>query len=415
MALTQISTAGVKDDAVTAGKIPANAVGSSELADNAVDTAAIADDAVTGAKIADDSINSEHFVDGSIDAVHLANNSILTAKIGNDEVTTAKLADDAVTGAKLADNAVVRANITDGEVTSAKLDSNAVTTSKINNNAVTEDKLNSGAVTQTKISDQSIINAKVDNAAAIAGTKISPDFGSQNIETDGEVRTGTYIKTRVAGGGHFYLRNNSTGANYSSHFQTCSGGESSNVQTFVHYYHGGYAELLHQGTSVIRTLGTGVQFRNGGNVSGQLTPNGLCFGSDTAAANALDDYEEGNWTPTITGGNHSISSTHYAKYVKIGKLVQLTAYFGLNAGTGNTNAFVIGGLPFNSASNAYSPNAIDIGKGGKKGAYARVTSNGTHMDVLYSSESLSAGRYSVKGNEVSGDDYIILAASYHVA
>ena len=53
MALTQISTAGVKDDAVTSGKIPANAVGSSELADNAVDTAAIADNAVTGAKIAD--------------------------------------------------------------------------------------------------------------------------------------------------------------------------------------------------------------------------------------------------------------------------------------------------------------------------------------------------------------------------
>ena len=54
MALTQISTAGVKDDAVTAGKIPANAVGSSELADNAVDTNAIADDAVTAGKLADD-------------------------------------------------------------------------------------------------------------------------------------------------------------------------------------------------------------------------------------------------------------------------------------------------------------------------------------------------------------------------
>ena len=51
MALTQISTAGVKDDAVTSGKIPANAVGSSELADNAVDTAAIADQAVTLAKL----------------------------------------------------------------------------------------------------------------------------------------------------------------------------------------------------------------------------------------------------------------------------------------------------------------------------------------------------------------------------
>ena len=52
MALTQISTAGVKDDAVTSGKIPANAVGSSELADNAVDTAAIANNAVTNSKLA---------------------------------------------------------------------------------------------------------------------------------------------------------------------------------------------------------------------------------------------------------------------------------------------------------------------------------------------------------------------------
>ena len=56
MAITQTGTGGIKDDAVTAGKIPANAVGSSELADNAVDTAAISDDAVTTAKIADGSI-----------------------------------------------------------------------------------------------------------------------------------------------------------------------------------------------------------------------------------------------------------------------------------------------------------------------------------------------------------------------
>ena len=36
MALTKIGTGGIKDDAVTSGKIPANAVGSSEIADEAV-------------------------------------------------------------------------------------------------------------------------------------------------------------------------------------------------------------------------------------------------------------------------------------------------------------------------------------------------------------------------------------------
>ena len=48
-----------------------------------------------------------------------------------------------------------------------------------------------------------------------------------------------------------------------SHFQTYSGGENDNVQTYIHYYHGGYAELLHQGNSSDRArndaLGTKTQ------------------------------------------------------------------------------------------------------------------------------------------------------------
>ena len=51
MALTKISTGGVKDDAVTAGKIPANAIGSSEIASNAVTVAELAVDAVEDDRI----------------------------------------------------------------------------------------------------------------------------------------------------------------------------------------------------------------------------------------------------------------------------------------------------------------------------------------------------------------------------
>lgn len=88
MGLTQISTAGVKDDAVTAGKIPANAVGSSELADNAVDTAALADDAVTNAKLADNSVNSNNYVDGSINTAHIADANVTAAKLASGVQTT---------------------------------------------------------------------------------------------------------------------------------------------------------------------------------------------------------------------------------------------------------------------------------------------------------------------------------------
>ena len=91
MALTKISTDGVKDDAVTAGKIPANAVGSSELADNAVDTAAIATGAVTTAKIANDAIDGNKIADDAVGGAAILNNSISTSKIQDNAITLAKL------------------------------------------------------------------------------------------------------------------------------------------------------------------------------------------------------------------------------------------------------------------------------------------------------------------------------------
>ena len=51
MGLTQVSTDGVKNDAITKTKIPANQIEASELADNAVDTNAIADQAVALSKL----------------------------------------------------------------------------------------------------------------------------------------------------------------------------------------------------------------------------------------------------------------------------------------------------------------------------------------------------------------------------
>ena len=54
---------------------------------------------------------------------------------------------------------------------------------------------------------------------------------------------------------------------------------------------------------------------------------GIQFNSDTASANALNDYEEGTWTPHIDGWDtytpYSGSSYHYNWYVKVGKLVHI--------------------------------------------------------------------------------------------
>ena len=66
MGLTQVSTDGVKNDAITKTKIPANQIEASELADNAVDTNAIANDAVTNAKIAAGVVNTSELTDNAV-------------------------------------------------------------------------------------------------------------------------------------------------------------------------------------------------------------------------------------------------------------------------------------------------------------------------------------------------------------
>ena len=52
-----------------------------------------------------------------------------------------------------------------------------------------------GTVTSTMLLDGTIVNADVNAAAAIAGTKINPDFGSQNVTTTGTSTAASFIPT----------------------------------------------------------------------------------------------------------------------------------------------------------------------------------------------------------------------------
>ena len=86
----------------------------------------------------------------------------------------------------------------------------------------------------------------------------------------------------------------------------------------------------------------------GGTLRLRIDSDGLKFGSDTATANGLNDYERGLWTPTITGGGTSISyGNRRAWYVKIGEFVHASFYITFSA-QGDGNQFVMGGLPFTS-------------------------------------------------------------------
>ena len=81
-----------------------------------------------------------------------------------------------------------------------------------------------------------------------------------------------------------------------------------------------------------------------------LSGGGLTFNGDTAAANALDDYEEGTFTPSYTSGTSSATySVQTGRYTKIGDRVFFNFELDGNSITGNTDHLYIGGLPFTSS------------------------------------------------------------------
>ncbi len=78
---------------------------------------------------------------------------------------------------------------------------------------------------------------------------------------------------------------------------------------------------------------------------------GIKFNGDTAAANALDDYEEGTWTPALTNGCYTNLSYHHQNgyYTKIGNVVHFSIYIYVYQASGAASAIHIT-LPFTSMS-----------------------------------------------------------------
>ena len=76
---------------------------------------------------------------------------------------------------------------------------------------------------------------------------------------------------------------------------------------------------------------------------------GIGFNGDTAAANALDDYEEGTFTPTYSLGFTGITySAQQGRYTKTGDVVNYTIALTMSAATASANHVRISGLPFTS-------------------------------------------------------------------
>ncbi len=264
--------------------------------------------------------------------------AVQTVNPGAGSVGTTALVDSSVTEAKLN----VSNSPTNGYVLSAQAGATggltwavdaggAALTGSTNNTVTTVTGANAIQGETNFIYNGTIIGAGADGANADLGSGIHikkadsgasalADANALVIESDAD--TGLSILQHTGGNGTIAF-----------------GDSGDNNIGMIQYYHGSVnAMVFHtNGSEKVRILSSG----------------GITFNGDTATANALDDYEEGTFTPVL-GGSGGTSGQSYGlqagNYIKIGDRVFIDANTSLsNKGTITGNV-VVSGLPFTSKS-----------------------------------------------------------------
>jgi hypothetical protein len=411
MALTQVSTDGVKNDAITKTKIPANQIEASELADNAVDTNAIADQAVALSKL-------PHGTSSNDGKFLRANNG---ADPSFETVTSTTINNNA-------DNRVITgsgtANTLNGEAGLLFDGTNLGL-------GITPDSHNA-SVKSLQIGTVTNLFNETSDDYTILGNNIYFHSGGTNKRIKAQecsrimMNAGEFVFERA---GADSADSNIT---FTRHFKIDANGNAfvenpSEARLQVKTPSNGIIALRADGGNT--QLGTwsdhDLKIVRNSTIKASFTSNGLCFNSDTAAANALDDYEEGTWTPVLKSGNNTISYSGGSptfRYTKIGNMVYVNFTSGGTTTSGTTGGdFAIEGLPFTSISSSRHIGSII----NNWGSGLQLTSNfvyihlnaGTATIHPYSkSTSSSGGNYShVQVNGVGNSTHMQWSLVYQAA
>ena len=164
---------------------------------------------------------------------------------------------------------------------------------------------------------------------------------------------------------------------------------------------------------------TGISISGNGGTATQvkIDADGIKFGTDTAAANALDDYEEGVFTPTLAGG----TSAHNMHYTKIGRVVHISGTLAFDSISGQSGNMTIGGLPYTSintldsyttlCSHAYD--SLNVGNTTYQFQTLRINSGSTNMMII-----IPAGNGNIRTfaqySHVSGSTFRFRVAGYYI-
>ena len=107
------------------------------------------------------------------------------------------------------------------------------------------------------------------------------------------------------------------------------------------------------GDQAIECSGDLTFYTNASNIAARLDQDGLKFNADTAAANALDDYEEGTWTPSNPNAGYTFANTA-GYYTKVGRMVHWFLHATISLVPNDNNVYEIHGLPYTSSNASHN-------------------------------------------------------------
>jgi len=186
-----------------------------------------------------------------------------------------------------------------------------------------------GAIATADIADDAVTGDKLSNDVAIANNL---------TVTGGAIGIGTSTVSTAVGGGVEVHRAN---------------GSSFRIEDTTNSVVG-ELQVYSSGVNLVAQTNHPIIISPNNSEIARFTTAGLHIGG-TGAANALDDYEEGTWTPVIIGSSSAGSGTYSAQtatYTKIGRLVTFTFALGWTNHTGS-GYIEIGGFPFNPTAQSY--------------------------------------------------------------
>jgi hypothetical protein len=224
----------------------------------------------------------------------------IAGRLGNDSIATSKIAagalpsDVTVASANIVDGTIVAGDIGADQINNTHIADNAIQRPMIADNAVNGSKIADSSINSAKILDGAILNADVNASAAIAGTKVSPDFGSQDITTDGNVNLPDNSKIQFGAsndlqifhdGNHSRIKDTGTG-DLVFHSNTVAFRDAADGENVARFNENGDCQLFHDNVLRIQTSSSGAT------ITGNIAVTGTVDGRDVAAdGTKLDGIE----------------------------------------------------------------------------------------------------------------------------